>query len=160
MATRDRVTSVLSWQAPEFFFYPKSTGWYMGIIGIGAVAAGILYWTKNLDWTNGLLIFAGVIVLSRFAARPPRTIQIKIEEKGVQIGNTVLAYDQIAAYHLTNHGSHITLDFQTKNMIFPVSAVITGQDPEMVREVIGRYLPERTTGTNYIADLMSRWLRF
>jgi hypothetical protein len=160
MATRDRVTSVLSWQAPEFYFYPKSTAWYFGIFGIGAIAAAILWWIKTLDWTNGLLIIVGLFVLSRFASRPPRTIQIKIEEKGIQIGDSILSYDQLASYHLTNHGSHVTLDFQTKNLIFPVSAVINGQNPDIVRDVIGRYLPEKTTGTNYIADLMSRWLHF
>lgn len=160
MATKDRVTTVLSWQAPEFYYYPKTASWYVGLVLIAGAIGGVLWWAGILDWTNGLLIFVGLIVLIWFASRPPRTIQIRIEETGVIVGQTNLTYDQLTGWHLTDHRNYLTLDLQTKGQVLPVSAVITGVDPEMVRQTIGRLLPEKTSGNNYIADLMSRWLRF
>lgn len=160
MATRDRVSSVLTWQAPEFFYYPKTTRWYAVALGLGVVAVIALRLAGELDWTNGLLVAAALFALIRLANRPPRTIQVRIEQTGIAVGETAMPYDQLASFHVTNHGTHLTLDFQTKKMVFPISAVINGQDPDTVREVVGRYLPERTTGTGSIADLMSRWLHF
>ncbi len=151
---------MLSWQAPEFFYYKKTSTWYASVVTLAVVIMIVMRLLSILDWTNGLLVVAALFALIRLAGRPPRTIQIKIEDRGVQIGDSSFTFEQLSGFHLTNHGSHITLDFQTKNSLFPVSAVITNQDPEQIRETVGRYLPEKTTGLSYIADTLGRWIHF
>lgn len=160
MADRNRSVSVLSWQAPEFFYYSKSSGWYTAVFGLAAVVLIILWLLNLLDWTNGLVVITGLIVLVVLAGRPPRTITVRIGQSGIQIGSTSLAFEQIASFHISDHQTHHTLDLQTKQSALPASAVITETDPETVRQVVGRYLPEKTTETSYIADVMGRWLHF
>lgn len=160
MPSAVRNNTVLAWQAPEFFYYAKGPSWYGGAVAIGALVIIALWLLKSLDWTNAGLVVAGVAALWWLSSRPPRTIQIRIQQQGVQIGENFTPYEQISSFHLTNHDTHLTVDFQSRRNLFPLSAVITEQDPERVRTTLGQFLPEKTTDNSYISDILGRWLRF
>lgn len=161
MARNDTKTApVLSWRAPEFYYYEKGSRWLTSIIVAGLLLLGYFLFLDKLNWTAALLVIAGVYALYRQAFRKPENIKIEIRPDGVVIGQESVAYDDLSSFNVTSHGEYLTLDFQHKRFGMPLSALLGDQDPDQVRTVIGRYLPERTATAESINDRIGRLLRF
>lgn len=162
MATPDTNSSapVLTWRAPEFYFYPKDANWYIILI-VSAVALSLYFiFSSDRSWTTIALIVVAVLALWRNANHKPRNIAIRIQAEGITVGNTFTPFTDLVSFHLTYHGEYTTVDCQRKGYHMPVSALTGEQDPNSIRATLGKYLPEKTTETDYISDRIGRFFRF
>lgn len=152
---------VLSWVAPEFFYYQKKRGWYVYFVVLGAVLIIYFLFFRGIDWTAALLVGVALLAIYRQAYRHPKNIPVEIGPDGIKVDAKTSPYTDLASFHLTNHGPYVSLEFQTKRRVgLPISVLLGSQEPDTIRTVVGRYLPEKTTDTTYINDLIGRWLRF
>jgi len=150
----------LSWRAPEFYYYAKSGSWFLNGGVIGLVALIILYFARGLDWTTIIMLVVGGYALYKIAHKKPETVQVKIGPEGFSIGEDNYSYEDFKSFHLTDHSEYLTIDFDRKKVGTPVSALLTNQDVDKVRSVIGRYLPEENRRTEFISDTINRIIKF
>lgn len=161
MATRSTESPVLSWRAPEFYFYKKESRWFTFVWAAAVLLTFYFLFFRGLDWTAALLVLAAATALYRLGSRRPRQLQVTITGQGVTIGEETLPFDRLSSFHLTNHGEYTTLEFQRKGGVrLPFSALIGDQNRDSLRTILGRYLPEKNTGTAYINDFIGRLMRF
>ncbi len=75
----------VSWQAPEFIYYEKEAGWYLGLIGLSAVFIIIALFQKNFLFAFFILV-AGILMGS-WAKKVPREIEYVIDAENLQVGD-------------------------------------------------------------------------
>lgn len=153
-------TPVLSWRAPEFYFYPKQPSWYVGMLLAAAALVIYFIFSNDHSWITVALIIFAVVALWRNASHKPKNIAIQIRADGVVIDDRFTPYTNLQAFHLTYHHEYTTIDWHKKGWSIPLSALLADQDPATVRSVMGRYLPEKTSETVYINDRISQFFRF
>lgn len=153
-------TPVLTWRAPEFFFYPKQASWFVIMLVVAAVLVLYFSFSSERSWTTVVLIAVAVFALWRNASHKPKNIAVQIRPDGVVIDNRFTPYKDLQAFHLTYHHEYTTIDWHKKGWTIPLTALLADQDPNTVRSVMGRYLPEKTSETNFINDRISQFFRF
>jgi hypothetical protein len=133
---------IIHWNAPEYTHTPKTAEWYFAffIISVALIATAAL-----LD----NFLFAGVVALASLALlfysnRAPEIISFSINQNGVQIGNLLYEYEELASFWIDEsniNGARLLLR-QKKLLSFLVSAPIENVHPNLVRSAIKDYLPE------------------
>ena len=88
-----------SWKAPEFKYYYKDTSWYW----MAGIFFGILFLIALAQKSIVIAIFwviMGTTVII-WAKRLPKTIEFKIDEKGVYFGRTgFYPYEEIIGFFI------------------------------------------------------------
>ncbi len=151
---------LLSWRAPEFYYYEKNKNWVAIVIGSGAGVALLFWLFKVLDWSFIAVIVLGVFVLIQKADRKPETVAVNVTPSGITIGSRYYPFNAVKSFHLTDHGDYLSVDFPLKKFGLPGSALVADQNTDKLREVLGKYLPEEPSSREYINDRITRWFRF
>ena len=71
--TSKRAQTDISWEAEEYIVREKTTWWYVGLIAVGLVLAGVsvlLQW-----WSFLVVVILSVVSLLIYATRPPRMLR-------------------------------------------------------------------------------------
>jgi len=74
----------ISWEAPEFEYYPKSIGWFLITIFIAVLLLGIAIWQKNFLF--GIFILIAEILVLIWGNREPRILKFKIDDDRIYAG--------------------------------------------------------------------------
>ncbi|MDO8471901.1 MAG: hypothetical protein Q7S64_01955 [bacterium] len=160
MAPDDKDQALVSWRAPEFYFYAKNRNWFYSVVGVVALVVVLFLVLKSFDWSFALVIIFGLFVLLQKANHKPETIAINITPQGLVIGEKSYVFEQFKSFHLTDHGDYLSVDFPPKKFGFPVSILVAEENTTRLREVLGKYLPEEPTAKEYLNDRITRWFRF
>src|SRR3989338_5716211 len=110
-------TEEIIWHAPEFKYQNKDISWYWLTIIMAGILFLISLWQKNLLFA--IFIIIAEIMLVIWAQELPKTIQFKINKKGVQIGLIKsYSYEELGGFHILedNYG-HSELILKTKNKL-------------------------------------------
>ncbi|MBI4085939.1 MAG: hypothetical protein HY433_01700 [Candidatus Liptonbacteria bacterium] len=75
----------IAWQAPEFEYYEKDISWYWLSVIIAVVVLSAAVWQKNFLFA-AFIIFAEILILV-WAGQKPKTVEFKLDERGLTIGN-------------------------------------------------------------------------
>ena len=78
METRKR------WKAPEFRYYPKTSGWYYWSIFITLLFLVFAIWQKNFLF-GFFIVVAETLILS-WGSKKPADLDFALDEKGLTIG--------------------------------------------------------------------------
>jgi hypothetical protein len=132
-----------SWHAPEFKYHYKDSSWYW----TSGIVAGILFLISLFQKNYLLAIF---LVLAEFtvliwAKRLPKTIEFKINEKGVNFGHyKFYPYEDLAGFHIKHDNEEIgELVLKTHSKITPfVKIHIFLKDSSDIRDILKKYLDE------------------
>ncbi len=124
---------LVTWQAKEYDFTPKSSSWYwtVSIIAVGvAAAAGI----------TGNYLFSVIAVLGGFtlmlvgSRRPGRHIY-KLTEHGLVIGTHLIPYDKMQRFALSEDEPR-TLTIETTLLMGTIKIHLTNADFRAIRTVL------------------------
>ncbi|MEK7149372.1 MAG: hypothetical protein AAB757_00090 [Patescibacteria group bacterium] len=80
------VEEIISWEAPEYEYNPKSVFWYWLSLIISIVLIALSLWQKNFLFA--VFIFIAELVLLYFSNRFPKLWGFKIDDTGVAIGDS------------------------------------------------------------------------
>lgn len=137
----DDLPPVLEWSAPEYIHMEKGSDWYwaVGIVALAIIIAAILF--NNI-------IFAIVILLASFtltiyASRRPDTVNIRLDEKGVQVDDLRYEYKNLDTFGIDAEEHHPRLLLKSKKLFMPLISIPMGDmDPEVARDYLDEFLHE------------------
>lgn len=144
------------WQAPEFEKKEKNKSWFIIpaiitiIIGIIAIA------TENILFL--ILILLGFFTFYIYAKKEPRTINFKINEKGVEIDNKLHHFESLKSFWVFyDPPMEKELSFRSKKITFPYLRIpLAEQNPNEIRKYLLKFLPEKRHKESLIDIWMKR----
>ena len=149
---------LISWNAPEFTYYEKSSGWFLGLTIISGVFFLISVLTKNYFFA--FLILIAFFLIYVHAIKKPRKVKIEISEKGIDIAEQFLPYKEIVSFWIFEEPELKMLSLESKKFFRPRPFIpLAGQAPENIRAVLKKFIPEKKQEESLI-DILARRIRF
>lgn len=151
-------TTIFAWETLEFKFRERKTDWYwwVGILAAGAIA--LVIWWGNYLFAFFILLAAIMIIWQ--SRRKPGTVHIEISELGIKIGETLLSYENIDAFWITDiRGDHPHLLLHTTKTMLPVEPIEIDEevlDILMLREFLLDRIVESELTENIVQKTMYR----
>jgi hypothetical protein len=107
----------LSWHAPEYYHERKTADWYwaVGIIAASAATVSVVFNNVIL----AALIGIGALTLMIFAARPPKIVEIKIDNAGVVVGKLRYPYANLQSFWIHEYERNAKLLFTSTKPLAP-----------------------------------------
>lgn len=133
-------------QSPDWF-------WAVGIITIALSVTAIIL--NNVLFAF-VLILSG-FVLSLFAARPPRIIDVVIDDRGVRIDKTFYPYPSLESFWIDTEHVFPKVLIKSTRLLMPYIVVpLDETDPDTVEHYLSRYLPAVFHSESSLEKLMDR----
>ncbi len=147
----------VSWRAPEYEIYEKSTVWYLAaaLILLAISTYAMLTNSPIMAITFILIGVVGYIYLQK----EPRTLDFEINHRGVYAGSEFYDFDDIDSFWIFYDPPHTkTLSLRVDSSFMPFVHIPLGdEDPIVVREILMQYAPEEKQEAGLI-DSLERFL--
>lgn len=131
----------LSWNAPEYRHTKKTVEWFLasGIIAVALIATSVLL---------GNILFAVVIAIAAFvfllhAQRAPRMVRASVGERGVEFGDALYEYSELASFWVEARDGDARLILKQKKLFSLLTVIpIDGVHPNIIRAALLEFLSE------------------
>ncbi len=148
----------ISWQAPEYEYYPKNKNWLV----IACIIAGLLFafgiYFKN--YLFSLLVGLSFFAVTVYAFRKPEEINISITSQGIKIKNTLYKYENLSSFWIFYDPPVKELSLRSKKLAMPyIKIQLANEDPNKIRKTLINYLPEKKHKESNIENI-ARQLKF
>ena len=135
-------TFKIEWQAHEYEHKERSPDWFwaVGIISVSIAIASIIF--GNIIFA--ILVLIGAFSLSLFANRPPSSLHVAIDEKGVTRGKVFYPYPTLKSFWIDTEHPHKKIILRSEKVFMPLIVVPLGEatDAEQIHENLSQFLPE------------------
>jgi len=150
---------LLSWQAPEFIYHPKSFNWHIFAASFIVILVGASLYLK--EWIAATVFIILGFLIFRYAEVKPRTIEIGLTNVGIKVGNVFYPYNKLKSFWLVYEPPIKTLNLETTRRFSPIIAIqLEDTDPFLVKNILKEHLLEESERTEDLIDRFSRFLRF
>ncbi len=131
----------LSWNAPEYRHSPKTAEWFFasGIIALALIATSVLL---------GNILFAVVIAVAALvfmlhARRAPRIVRASVSERGIECGDALYEYGELASFWIETRDSAPRLILKQKKLLSLLTVIqIESIHHNTIRAALIEFLPE------------------
>lgn len=151
---------LLSWEAPEYVIYHKTTGWY---VGFGVLLALLLFSAILLQsfLTGVVFLLAGVLIFL-YSERTPRRIRYEVRDTGIRVGERFYLFRELAAFNLVERGDTVYMLLKSRRFILPMIHVPLAEetDHQKLRKIMLRHMKEDHEFNEPLADVLAHWLGF
>lgn len=133
-------TDIITWEAEEYIVRDKTTWWYVGLMAVGLILAGIAVW---LQWWSFLaVVVLSVIALVIYAMRPPRIIRYSLSNKGISEGERLYNYSEFKAFGILKEGQHFAIVLTPMKRFSPrLMVYFPAAQGEEIVDAFGERLP-------------------
>lgn len=149
----------IEWDAHEYEHRERSADWFwvVGIISVSITVVSIILGNIIL----GILILIGAITLSIFAKRPPKTLHVIIDQKGIAREKTLYPYETLQSFWIDTEHPHKKIILKSKKLLMPLIIIPLedNADLEEVREKLSLYITEEYHSLPFI-ELVLEYLGF
>lgn len=149
----------VSWEAPEYTYIPKTKDWYW-LIGI--IAAGLVILSVMLNnFLFSIFIIIAAITVMVTGRRKPKITSFEISSRGISIGNKLYPYDYLKSFWIhydPPRKKELSLESKKTFMTY-ITLPLGSTDPNIIRERIVRFLPEKEHNESLIENI-SHYLGF
>ncbi|MEX2013743.1 MAG: hypothetical protein WD896_00110, partial [Parcubacteria group bacterium] len=132
----------LEWDAHEYEHKERSSDWFwaVGIISVAVAIAAVIF--SNIIFA--ILILISAFTLSLFINRPPKTLHIAVDEKGITRGQVRYPYQSLESFWIDTEHPHKKIILRSEKLLMPLIIVPIGEgvDPEQLNEKLSGILPE------------------
>lgn len=144
----------IEWDAHEYEHKERSSDWFwaVGIITFAVALVSVIF---------GNIIFAVLIITAAFALalfinRPPETLHVVIDEKGVTRGKIRYPYDSLISFWVDVEHPHKKIILRSNKLLMPLIIVPLGEEtePEMVEEALSKFLEEEYHSLPFIEKFL------
>src|SRR3989344_2844020 len=114
-----RPTFKIEWDAHEYEHKERSPDWFwaVGIISVSVAIASVIF--DNIIF--GLLVIIGAFTLSLFAKRPPSTLHVVVDEKGITRGKIRYPHSTLESFWIDTEHPHKKIILKSEKMFMPRS---------------------------------------
>lgn len=148
---------LISWEAQEYIVRDKTAGWYVGLVAVGLVLAGIAVWLQW--WTFLVVVILSVVALIIYAMRPPRMLSYGLTRTGVREGDHLYPYANFKAFGILQEGSNFAIVLTPRKRFSPRLTVFFPQaQGEKIVDAFGARLPMEEVKLDFL-DRLIKFLR-
>ena len=148
----------LTWTAPEHMYTEKTADWYWIVGIVSATLAVISIFLGNILF--GILILVSAFTLALHASHPPRMVDVRVSEKGVQVGDTLYPYSSLESFWIEEKELHPRILLKSESKFAPYIIILLGDVPaEEIRETLDTYLHEIRHSEPFLEKLLI-WFGF
>jgi len=144
----------IEWDAHEYEHKERSPDWFwaVGIISVSLVIASIIFGNIIL----GILILISVATLSLFASRPPSTLRVTIDEKGITRDKVHYPYQTLQSFWIDTEHPHKKIILRSEKLLMPLIIVPLGDevDLEELHEKLSFCLPEEFHSLPFVEKII------
>lgn len=152
-------TKLLEWEAKEFEHYERPSGWYFTFFAVAFLV--IAYEVYLRDWFGAITLLIIGAVFYFFSKMTPKVVHVVITDKAIEADRARFTYNNIKDFWIVEFQGLQSLHFETTAYLNRfITIMLDGQDPEEVREVLKKYLPEVEDRHEGIARRLSRHIKF
>ncbi|MEK9175538.1 MAG: hypothetical protein AAB795_03010 [Patescibacteria group bacterium] len=150
---------LLSWIAPEYEYYEKTTDWYWWVSLFAIILFVTAIWQKSFLFS--VLVLIGWITIILYAARKPLLVKCALAERGVIVGDKLYFWQDLKSFWIFyNPPVRKDLVITSKRSIMPPLNIHLGsEDPMKIRELMIKFIPEIEQDESLI-DSLARLARF
>ena len=149
----------VTWSASEYIAHAKGTAWFV-VLGAGLFVLIAIVWLFTKDVLAAILVGAAGFSFGMFAARPPRTLQYSVGNRGIQIGQKLYPYQDFKSFALLEDGPLPSiLLLPLKRFLPPITIFYDPKEEDAIIAVLGDYLPHEEKQPDIVDRIMSR-IRF
>lgn len=132
----------LTWQAPEYNHYERSTDWFWAV-GIITLSIAILAFIYN-NALFGILILLSAGILVFYAIREPMFVDYEINHRGIIINKNLHPYLTIESFWIeTRHGEPKIILKSKKNLLPYIIIPLHEESIDDVASVLTEFLDEK-----------------
>ena len=152
-------TKPLEWSASEFIAHQKSASWYLRLAIAAIIFAALVFLLTHDKISTGVVLFAG-LCLGIFGARKPRTLDYKLDESGLKIGEKFYSYDTFKSFAVMKEGAFSSIMLLPLKRFMPaLSLYFDPQDESKIANILADRLPFEDRKHDAVDSLMHR-IRF
>lgn len=150
-------TDIITWEAEEYIVRDKTAWWYVGLMAVGLILAGISVW---LQWWSFLaVVVLSVIALVIYAMRPPRVIRYSLSNKGISEGERLYNYSEFKSFGILKEGQHFAIALTPTKRFSPrLMVYFPAAQGEEIVDAFGERLPMEEVKLD-VLDKLIKFLR-
>lgn len=157
--TENNDNQAVTWTASEFIHHNKAASWYLGL-GVATVLLAALIFLITRDVVSTAVIIVAGLLLGVYAARPPRQLEYRIDQRGVFIGHKHYGYDDFKSFTVVPEGAFSSIVFMPlKRFALALTIYYAPEDEEHIMAVLAGRLPFEEPRRDAVDSLMRR-IRF
>jgi len=135
-------TFKIEWDGHAYEHKERSSDWFwaVGIITVAVVLTSIIL--GNIIFALLILISAFTLVL--FINRPPETIHVVVNERGITKGNMLYPFETLHAFYIDIDHPHKKIILQSQKMLMPLIIIPLDDsvDLEKLEETLLKFIPQ------------------
>lgn len=147
---------LISWQAPEHFYVEKRPDWYwvVGIITLAISAVAIILG----NMITGIFVLVAAAALVIHASHPPREIYHEINDRGIMVNDRFFPFLSLESFWIPHDEMPSKIIVKSRKTFMPYIIIFIDEiDPEIVREVLLKYIAETEHHEHFLHKLLERW---
>lgn len=144
----------IEWDAHEYEHKERSPDWFwaVGIISVSIAIASVIF--GNIIF--GILVLISAFTLSLFANRPPSTLHVSVNEKGITRGKISYPYSALESFWIDTEHPHKKIILRSEKMFMPLIIVPLGDntDVEQLHENLSLFLSEELHSLPFVERIL------
>jgi hypothetical protein len=148
-----RDTFKIEWDGHEYEHKERSQDWFWAV-GVVAVALAIVAIIFS-DVIFAILILLSAFSLSLFINRPPETVHVVLNEKGITIGKVQYQFSTLHSFWIDEEHPHQKILLRSQKLLMPLITVPIGTgDIDRIQKTLVRFIPEEFHRTPVVEKLL------
>ena len=150
------IEPIISWQAPEHFYVEKRPDWYwtVGIITLALAAVAIIL--GNV--ITGIFVVVAAVALVLHASHPPHIVNHEINDRGIQVGDRLYPFLALESFWIAHDQLPGKMILKSRKLFMPYTVILIDEiDPELVREVMLKYIAETEHHEHFLTYALERF---
>ncbi len=143
----------IEWDAHEYEHKERNQDWFwaVGIISISLAIASVIFGNIIL----GILVLISVFSLALFINKPPETIHVVVDERGITMGNMHYPYSTLDSYWLDSDHPHAKILLRSERPYLPLIIIPTGDmNAEKLDATLSQFLPEKYHSLPFVEKIL------
>jgi len=149
----------VEWTASEFIAHNKGMGWYTLLAG-GALLITVVVYILTKDVVSAAIILFIAVIFGIVAARKPRVLGYRLDDKGLAIGQKFFPYSDFKSFTFLQEDAFSSITFLPLKRFAPsLSIYFAPSDEKRIVEILSLHLPMEQRSHEAVDRLMHR-IRF
>lgn len=147
----------ITWEAEEYIPHEKNNWWFVGLVSITLLLAGVSILLKQ--WTFLAVIILSALALLIYAVRAPRIIRYALSDKGLTEGDKQYGFDEFKSFGVLREEGHFAIVLTPRKRFSPrLTVYFPSAQGEMIVDVFGSRLPMEEVKLDFF-DKLIKFLR-
>lgn len=149
----------VSWQASEFIDHARGASWYLGLIGLTLLSAGVIYLITKEYFATGIVVVLGIVVAIA-STHKPRQLTYSVSGTGISVGEKSHAFRDFKSFSVIHESGLASINLiPLKRIMPPLTIYMDPADEAKVTAIIGEHLPYEDGQMDGV-ERLARRLRF